>query len=121
MSSRSRGDSADDRVDERNRARNQALIRELNEQVSAFAANGTTGDDVLVICECTEVGCSAPVSLAPAEYERIRRSATHFIVKPGHSLPDGERVVEETAAYAIVEKLGEGADIAARLDPRRLL
>ena len=107
-----------DRAGERNRARNQVLIREVNEQVIAFA--GTTSDDhVLVVCECADVGCALPVSLTRVEYERIRATATRFIVKPGHVVPDGEKVVEEQADFAVVEKLDEGAAIAVRLDPRR--
>ena len=110
--------SVSDGAGERNRARNQALIREVNEQVTAFA--GTTSDDyALVVCECSDVACALPVSLSRADYERIRASATHFIVKPGHVLPAGERLVEEQMEFAVVEKLDEGAAIAARLDPRR--
>jgi hypothetical protein len=110
--------SVSDRDGERSRARNQALIREVNEQVIAFA--GTTSDDhVLVVCECADVGCALPVSLTRVEYERIRASPTRFIVKPGHVVPDGERVVEQQADFTVVEKLDEGAAIAARLDPRR--
>jgi hypothetical protein len=106
-------------AEERNGTRNQALIRELNEQVWAFAANAPSHDEVLVICECSDVGCTSPVAMSPTDYELIRRSATRFVVKPGHIAPSGERVVEETSDYSVVEKLGDGAAIATRLDPRR--
>ena len=108
-----------DLTEDRNRVRNQALIREVNEQVCAFAAASASEQEVLVICECTAVGCSAPLRLTCAEYDRIRQSSTHFIVKLGHVHPEGEHVVEQTPQFVVVEKLGEGAAIAIHLDPRR--
>jgi len=107
-----------DGAGERSRARNQALIRQVNEQVTALAAT-TTDDHVLVVCECVDVGCTLPVSLARAEYERIRASATHFIVKPGHVVLEDEKLVLEQPDFVVVEKLDEGAVIALQLDPRR--
>ena len=108
-------------VSARNGARNQALMRDLNEQVCALAPFSTSEDTVLVMCECTEVSCSLTLSLSPEEYERIRSSPTQFVVRPDHALRDGERIVHETPEYAVVEKVGESATIATRLDPRREL
>jgi hypothetical protein len=109
--------SVSDGAGERNRARNQALIREVNEQVTALA--GTSDEYVLVVCECADVGCAVPVSLTRADYERIRATPTRFVVKPGHVVHDEETLVEEQADFAVVEKRDEGAAIAVRLDPRR--
>jgi hypothetical protein len=106
-------------AEERNRARSQALIREVNEHVFAFTTSSVTGDKLLVICECAAVSCSAPVSVTQDEYERVRRSATQFIVKPGHTDGGGERIVDELPEFVVVEKVGEGAEVAIRLDPRR--
>ena len=91
----------------RDGVRNQALIRELNDQVFAFAANAPHDDSVLIICECTGVNCSAPVSVTYGRYEQVRQSPTTFVMKPDHVLPEVERVVEQTADYVVVEKLGE--------------
>jgi hypothetical protein len=116
------GESGDaNAVSARNGARNQALMRDLNEQVCAFAACSTTEDTVLVMCECAEVSCSLTLSLSPDEYERIRSSPTQFVVRPDHALADGETIVQETPGYVVVEKVGEGATIATRLDPQREL
>jgi hypothetical protein len=106
--STSSGGQAIDGAGEWNRARNQALIREMNEQVTAMA--GTTPDDqVLVICECGDVRCAVPVSVTRTEYERVRASATQFVVKPGHELQQGESFVGEYAEFAVVENLAGGA------------
>jgi hypothetical protein len=106
--STSSGGQPIDGAGESSRARNQALIRQVNEQVTAMA--GTTSDDqVLVICECGDVRCAVPVSVTRTEYERVRASATQFVVKPGHELQQGESFVGEYAEFAVVENLAGGA------------
>jgi hypothetical protein len=52
------------------------------------------------------------------EYEALRAEPTRFAVKPGHVLPDQERIVEERPGYAVVEKIGHAGERAAELDPR---
>jgi hypothetical protein len=47
------------------------------------------------------------------------RIPTHFAVLPGHDVPTVERVVETNERYVIVEKFGEAAITAIKLDPRR--
>ena len=95
------------------------MIRDVNEQVHAYAANHAPDDTVLVICECPDVGCSSPVTVTANDYERIRGSSTSFIVKAGHAPPERALVVEESVEFTVVETIGAGAEIAARLDPRR--
>jgi hypothetical protein len=92
-------------ADERGGAQVQALMRELNEQVYAMAAKVEHDESVLLICECVNSGCSTPLSVTRTGYERVRDSPMTFVVKPGHVLPEEERVVEETPDYVVVEKL----------------
>jgi hypothetical protein len=40
------------------------------------------------------------------------------VVRPGHSIPRTERVVNEQDRYVVVVKLGEAAEVAADRDPR---
>jgi hypothetical protein len=40
-------------------------------------------------------------------------------VRPGHEIPDVERVVERHDEFVVVEKFGESPKAAIRLDPRR--
>ena len=58
------------------------------------------------------------VELSLGEYEAIRTSPVHFLVKPGHDYPEFERVVDENDRYAVVEKFGEAAEVVRKLDPR---
>jgi hypothetical protein len=53
-----------------------------------------------------------------AEYERVRQEPTHFLVAPGHVIPEIETVVDGTERFEVVRKLaGEGA-FARKTDPR---
>ena len=107
-----------DSTSDQDGTRDQAAIREVNNQLSAMA---TSSADLrlLVICECADVRCSAPLTVLATEYEHVRRFPARFIVKPGHVAPDVERIAHETEEFFVVEKIGEAATIADRRHPRR--
>ena len=48
----------------------------------------------------------------------MRGVPTHFVVAPGHVVPDVEVVVRETPRYQVVEKIGVAAKVSTQLDPR---
>ena len=80
----------------------------MNERVvKASARSGTERVDML--CECFDTECIESMSLTFKEYEAVRASPMRFPVKPGHVLPEIERVVEQNDRYEIVEKFDEGA------------
>jgi CO dehydrogenase/acetyl-CoA synthase alpha subunit len=58
------------------------------------------------------------IPLTLAEYEAVRRTATHFLVRPGHDVPEIERIVDEMDRYVVVEKLDVAGYVATKLDPR---
>ena len=96
-------------------ARNQALIREVNERIEQLA------DDAAYpafLCECANPDCVEMIELSIAEYELIRSLPTRFPVKPGHDYPKFERVVDENEYYIVVEKFGEAGEIVKELDTR---
>lgn len=100
-------------------ARNEALFREVNERIKQVNEGLPPADEADFLCECGDETCTHPISLTLAEYERVRREATHFAVAPGHMAPDLERVVAEDARFAIVEKTEpEAASVASQEDPR---
>jgi len=72
-----------------------------------------------IFCECGSDRCQAQLTLTAAEYERLRRFPTRFAVRAGHEIAVVERVVETNERYVIVEKFGEAAITAIKLDPRR--
>lgn len=99
---------------------NQSLFRAVNEQIESTNVRfGIVSEQVEFVCECAAEDCTEPVTLTLAQYEKLRRTPTHFIVKAGHVYPDFERVVAEVDGYAVVEKLGEAATEARVLDRRR--
>jgi hypothetical protein len=107
----------DQRADEV--GRHQALFREVNERIEELAERFDLNDELSIVCECGSTECAERISLSEVEYETLRRIPTHFAVRPGHELPDVERVVEKHDGFLVVEKFGESAKAAIRLDPRR--
>ena len=98
--------------------RNESLFRALNERLGGSPQDEETLH--FFICECADPDCDQTVSLTGSEYEQVRSVSTHFVVQPGHYLPDVERVVSETSGrYAVVEKIERAAEAAAQFDPRR--
>jgi hypothetical protein len=97
-------------------AKNETLWREVNERIRDVTKyNG----DIEFLCECGDPTCAQPISMAIPEYEAIRADATHFLVVPGHVIPDVENVVGGNERYTVVAKrAGEPAAIAFESDPR---
>lgn len=100
-------------------ARNEALFRRVNERVEEVnqAFESILGDADF-FCECADIDCMEKIRMTLREYEALRGVSTHFAVKPGHVLPEDERVVEERSSYLVVEKFGRAGERAAELDPR---
>ena len=100
-------------------ARNEALFREVNEQIKQVNEDAPAGAETAFVCECGDPECTGPVSLTLVEYEEVRGDATHFAVLPGHVVPDVEVVVARNDRFAVVRKNEpEAARIAVREDPR---
>ena len=90
-------------------AQNEALMRTVNERISALDAEAGwagSGDQFDFQCECgNPEGCSGRVRMSLAEYERVRAQRDRFAVVPGHENEAIETVTEETARYCIVDKI----------------
>jgi hypothetical protein len=110
----------DDRA--RRIAENEALFRDLNEEVGAVAHSFSAGGETRAfdfLCECGDPACAQRVPLTLTKYEELRGSPLRFVVVPGHEFPDVEHVIETTPAYSVIEKFGEAAKIVRERDPRR--
>jgi hypothetical protein len=91
-------------MDELSRQRlkhNEAVFRTVNEEIDDL---GTSGGGNTYVCECADVACTATIRLPHPEYTRIRSQPDHFLVKPGHELPEIERVVERKPDHLVVDK-----------------
>jgi hypothetical protein len=96
-------------------ARNEVLLREVNERVREVVPPEGGID---FICECGNEECTARVTLTVSEYEEIRADPVEFFVKPGHQIPDVEEVVDTTDRFLRVRKHLEEQAIARQTDPR---
>ncbi len=115
------GRSTNGRADQDGRAGDfhQALLREVNERIEELNGERESQGADGILCECSNLCCTETIEIAPAIYERVRRVPTRFLVKPGHASAGGERIVEQTSDYLVVEKIGHAAETAIHLDPRR--
>ena len=99
-------------------ARNEALFREVNEQVRSLSASQPSAPEaLLIICECSDDTCTERVSLPVTVYESVRADPRRFVVVPGHD-NDFEHVIDRSDGYAIVEKKGHAGRVAEETDPR---
>ena len=81
-------------------ARQQQLFREVNTRIRGVAAgNGSSEEELEILCECGAAGCVSTVQLMVPEYERIRRDHALFVVRPGH---ETGMTTERNARYVVV-------------------
>jgi hypothetical protein len=98
-------------------AKNESLFREVNEREMQDSRNGLW---LTFLCECADEACEEGIELTPEEYEAVRTKPTLFAVAPRdeHTIAEVEHVAAKHQRYWIVEKVGEAAAVAEKLDPR---
>jgi hypothetical protein len=99
-------------------AKNESLFRALNENINALASGLGGREPFEFICECSTSGCFERLWLTLAEYERIRRDGTHFLLADGHEDIEIEQVIERHDQFVVVEKDGVAGLVADGDDPR---
>jgi hypothetical protein len=90
-------------------ARNEALMRSVNEQIAELSESAAGWADPEHLfdfqCECgTTERCASRVLMTRATYERVRGQQDRFAIFPGHQTAEIEYVVEEGDTYMIVDK-----------------
>ena len=105
-------------------ARNEALVREVNERINALdreAAGSGAVEGVRSFgfhCECgREGGCPEMVWMTLDEYEVVRRQDDRFALVPGHETNGLEHVVDGNERFVIVDKVDEAEPFVTD-DPR---
>ena len=100
-------------------AKNEVVLRDLNERLKAYPPSPNQRFSEWV-CECADMTCTKRVELSIEEYKMIRAKPTRFVVAPGaeHVNPEIEHVVQREKRYWVVEKIGVGAEISEKFDPR---
>jgi hypothetical protein len=98
---------------EQRAARNEALFREVNENIARLEKRyGQVHTEPVYICECANPDCTDQLAIGPETYERIRQQPRLFFVRPGHEDPQLERVAERHDDYLVVEKTGAAGQVA---------
>jgi hypothetical protein len=93
---------------------NEAIFRQVNEQIESLNRDLGTGATMTVVGECAE-----RLEISLSEYERVRADARRYVIVPGHQLPEFESIVESGDVYDVVEKReGTAAALAEETDPR---
>jgi hypothetical protein len=97
---------------EQRAARNEALFREVNENIARLEERYGSAAQPIFICECSHDSCTEHVPVDEETYRRVREHPRRFIVLPGHVDKTLEAVVETHPSYLIVQKTGTAGDIA---------
>jgi hypothetical protein len=106
---------------ERRKALNEAVFRQVNEQILNLQQGLVDADrePLHIVCECDRLECAEPLSVDARVYEQTRSDAALFFVVPGHEDQSIEDVVDTGGEYLIVRKRrGEPQQIAEETDPR---
>ena len=100
-------------------AKNEAIVREINEGIEEAKASRTPEGDAPVMCECGNLDCELLIAISVSEYDEVHQDPRRFVVVKDHVIPDVERVVAETERFTVVEKReGTAAEVAEASDPR---
>ena len=76
-------------------------FREVNEAIRALESSET--GELVVVCECDDHRCVAPVSIEVVEFDRLCAEPAQFLVLPGHAAAGAGHVVAAAERYEIVD------------------
>ena len=97
-------------------AENEALFRQVNERV--VGRGRRPAESFEIVCECADTECMEHLRVTAELYERARREPTDFLLKPGHSKPEFETVIEAQDEFELVRKTGAAASVVRQLGQR---
>ena len=89
--------------------RNEEMFRQVNLRIAELQEGShdlTLEGLIPLVCECSHTGCTEPIEIEPAVFERVRENSLQYVVASGHEDLDVETVVERRDAYLIVQKPG---------------
>ena len=105
-------------------ARNEALVREVNERINTLDRHAAGSGAVAGVetfrfhCECGRGGgCPELIWMTLDEYEVVRGQDDRFALVPGHETEGLEHVVDGNDRFVIVDKVDEAEPFVTR-DPR---
>jgi hypothetical protein len=105
-------------MDQADMARTESAFREVNEAIANTAAR-FDAEETDFVCECADPECAERMTVDLEDYEEVRAAPTQFLLAPGHSEPEVERVLERNGEFEMVDKVApDAAAVARRLNPR---
>jgi hypothetical protein len=111
---------------EERQARNEALVRQVNEKIERLDRSAGFADEDMTFefhCECGQadgggdITCAERVAMTLEEYEAVRAQDDRFAVVPGHENSALEAVVRKTDRFLVVDKKAAAEPLVAD-DPR---
>ena len=94
-------------------AENEAIARQVNEQVEQLGRRwNAPGEPLEILCECSLAECSQRLHVSLPDYTAVREHDTRFLIAEGHMIEEIERRVGEVGDAIVVEKLGPGREVA---------
>ena len=97
-------------------AANEAIARQVNEQVEQIAQRLSRDAEPLeILCECSLGECTQRLHVPLADYNGVREHDARFMLVDDHIVDEIEKRVGEVGDATVVEKLGEGRQIAEEL------
>jgi hypothetical protein len=97
----------------------EAAFRIANERMASWQERHSDNATELYLCECGSQPCRERIPLTRDQYESVRSDARHFLVVPGHVLPDLESVVESYPRHEVIEKPNALMNLLVETDPRK--
>ncbi|HEX6951581.1 MAG TPA: hypothetical protein VF124_02230 [Gaiellaceae bacterium] len=86
--------------------RNEALFRDVNENIAKLQARLPGVSEVIpAICECSRAGCTTQIEITPDEYAAVRRHPDRFIVALSHEDPSIEHAWRPDAAISWLTRM----------------
>jgi hypothetical protein len=58
-------------------------------------------DDLSIVCECDDVGCTASIEMSAREYDQLRCDPHHFATRPEHERPADDTNESADGRYRI--------------------
>ena len=97
-------------------AANEAIARQVNEQVEQVAERSRRdGEPLEILCECSLSECTQRLHVPLADYAGVRKHDARFMLVDDHIVEEIEKRVGAVGDATVVEKLGESREVAEEL------
>lgn len=98
-----------DKLSERRLAENEVIFRQVNEDVKEFVLENASdkkweNKKLRFYCECSNMDCRSRIQITAKEYDAVHSNKKRFIIRPGHDIPEIEKIINNKVTYVVIEK-----------------